>query len=72
MSPRHFDLVAAMQFKLARDPRSYSTRVPGLTSEVYADWTISAAKGLPRLLVWYVIEETKVVVHGASLIKSDE
>jgi len=68
LSSRHNDLVAALYFKLARDPRSYSTRVPGLVNEVYADWTVDNVRDLPRLLVWYVIEDTKVVIHDMVLV----
>ena len=71
MSPRHHDLVAALYFKLARDPRSYSTKVPGLASEVYADWTVDGVRDLPRLLVWYVIEDTKIVIHDILLVDGD-
>jgi len=68
-SSRHFDLVAALQFQLARDPASYSTRVPGFEALVFADWTSAGFPELPRLLFWYVIEGRKVIIHDAWLIE---
>ncbi len=68
-SPRHGDLVAALQFQLARDPVSHSTRVPGFESLVFTDWTSAGFPELPRLLFWYVIEGRKVVIHDAWLIE---
>ena len=70
-SSRHFDLVAALEFQLVRDPVSYSTRVPGLQSQVYAAWTNSGFSELPRLFFWYVIEGSRIVIYDAWLIKEE-
>jgi len=68
--PRYFDLVAALQFQLARDPVSYSSRVPGLYSQVYATWTTNVdLPGAPRLLFWYVLDGRKITIHDAWLIE---
>ena len=69
---RHFDLIAALEFQLARDPVSYSTRVPGFESPVYAAWTNGDFPGVPRVLFWYVIEQRKIIRYGAWLIKDEE
>jgi hypothetical protein len=68
-SPRHCDLVAALQFQLARDPVSHSTRVPGFESLVFADWTSAGFPELPRLLFWYVIEGRKVIIHDVWVLE---
>lgn len=71
-SSRHFDLIAALEFHLARDPVSYSTRVPGFQSQVYATWTNAGFPELPRVLFWYVIEEHKIIRYGVSSIEDEE
>jgi len=71
---RCFDLRAALDFQLARDPRTYSTRVPGFRSEVYAAWTNGDFPELPRLLVWYTVDDEKraVTIHGVQLVLPPE
>jgi len=68
---RVFDMRAALDFLLAKDPTYEATEIGGLEGKrVYAKATSEGYPDIPRLLLLYVVDDVKmeVVIHSGHLI----
>ena len=68
---RAFDMRAALDFLLAKDPRYEATKLGEKNSdEVYVKATSAGYPGIPRLFLLYVINEAAkvIVIHSGHLI----
>lgn len=71
--PRAFDMRAAMDFLLTKDPRYEATKLGEREGkEVFVKATSAGYSGIPRLLLVYVVDESTktVVIHSGYLIES--
>lgn len=69
--PRAFNMRAALDFLLAKNPRYEAVKIGEKDgNEVYVKATSAGYAGIPRLFLLYVIDEAakEVVIHSGHLI----